>query len=79
MLPTLTTWGEALANRQACQGKEQPRHEDVKMPGDEGHVPTGDVQLAINQAIINMLDPAVSSESLTLRVDKIRAAKELMG
>ena len=53
--------------------------EDVKMSGDEGHVPTGGVQLAINQAIVDMLDPAVSSESFTLRVDKIRAAKELMG
>ena len=53
--------------------------EEVKMPGDEGHVPTEDVQLAINQAIVAMLDPAVSSESFTLRVDKIRAAKELMG
>ena len=53
--------------------------EDMKMSGDEEHVPPGSVQLAINQAIVDMLDPAVSSESLTLRVDKIRAAKELMG
>ncbi len=53
--------------------------EEVKMPGDEGRVPTGDVQLAINQAIIELLDPAVPPESLSLRVSKIRAAKELMG
>lgn len=53
--------------------------EEVKMPGDEGRVPTGDVQHAINQAIIDMLDPAVPPESLALRVNKIRAAKELMG
>ena len=53
--------------------------EEEKMPGNEGRVPTGDVQLAIDQAIIELLDPAVLPESLSLRVSKIRAAKELMG
>lgn len=53
--------------------------EEVKMPGDEGRVPTGDVQHAINQAIIDMLDPQVDRNAFSLAAEKIRAAKELMG
>ena len=50
--------------------------EEVKT---EGTVPTGDVQLAINQAIVNMLDPQVDRNTFGLAAEKIRTAKELMG
>ena len=53
--------------------------EEVKMPGDEGRVPTGDVQLAINQAIIKLLDPAVNRSIADQQIDKIRKIKELEG
>ena len=42
-------------------------------------VPTGNVQLAINNAIIDMLDPSVDRNTYELQLEKIRAAKELNG
>ena len=42
-------------------------------------VPTGNVQLEINNAIIDMLDPSVDRNTYELQLEKIRAAKELNG
>ena len=50
--------------------------EEVK---GEGNVPTGDVQLAVNQALINVLDPVIDRATAEHQLDKIRQVKELMG
>ena len=50
--------------------------EEVK---NEGSVPTGDVQLAVNQAIVNVLDPVIDRVTAAHQLDKIRRVKELMG
>ena len=50
--------------------------EEVKA---EGSVPTGDVQLAINTALIGLLDPAVDRSLADQQIDKIRKIKALEG
>ena len=50
--------------------------EEVK---SEGSVPTGDVQMAINAALINLLDPSVDRITAEQQFDKIRKIKELEG
>ena len=50
--------------------------EEVK---DEGRVPTGAVQLAVNQALIDLLDPAVDRAIAEQQFDKIRKIKKLEG
>ena len=46
---------------------------------DEGRVPTGDVQQAINAALINLLDPSVDRAAAEMQLDKVRKIKELEG
>ena len=50
--------------------------EEVKT---EGSVPTGDVQRAINAALIDLLDPTVDRSVADQQIDKIRKIKELEG
>ena len=50
--------------------------EEVKA---EGSAPTGDVQRAINAALICLLDPAVDRSVADQQIDKIRKIKELEG
>lgn len=50
--------------------------EEVKA---EGSVPTGDVQLAINAALISLLDPAVDRATAEVQLEKVRKIKELEG
>ena len=50
--------------------------EEVKA---EGSVPTGDMQRAINAALICLLDPAVDRSVADQQIDKIRKIKELEG
>lgn len=50
--------------------------EEVKA---EGSVPAGDVQRAINAALIGLLDPAVDRGIAEQQFDKIRKIKELEG
>lgn len=50
--------------------------EEVK---SEGSVPTGNVQMAINAALINLLDPTVDRIAAEQQFDKIRKIKELEG
>ena len=50
--------------------------EEVKA---EGSVPTGDVLLAINTALIGLLDPAVDRSVADQQFDKIRKIKALEG
>lgn len=50
--------------------------EEVKA---EGSVPTGDVQLSINAALINLLDPSVDRSVADQQIDKIRKIKALEG
>lgn len=50
--------------------------EEVK---SEGSVPTGDVQMAINAALINLLDPSVDRATAEMQLEKVRKIKELEG
>ena len=50
--------------------------EEVK---EEGCVPTGDVQQAIDAALIGLLDPAVDRSVADQQIDKIRKIKTLEG
>lgn len=50
--------------------------EEVK---GEGRVPTGNVQQAINTALINLLDPSVDRATAEMQLEKVRKIKELEG
>ena len=50
--------------------------EEVKA---EDSAPTGDVQLAVNTALINLLDPSVDRATAEVQFEKIRKIKELEG
>lgn len=45
----------------------------------EPRVPTGDVQQAVNAALINLLDPSVDRKTADQQIDKIRKIKALEG
>ena len=45
----------------------------------EPRVPPGDVQQAVNAALINLLDPSVDRSVADQQIDKIRKIKELEG
>ena len=44
----------------------------------EPRVPTGNVQQAVNAALINLLDPSIDRIVAEQQFDKIRKIKELM-
>ena len=50
--------------------------EEVK---EEGYVPTGGVQQAIDAALISLLDPTIDRSIADQQIDKIRKIKALEG